>query len=165
MLRLFVGGWVLLWVVVGLAFYPLLGVGSLHALWGALAGALFWVIYRGVGRGVERLCAEATAAGLQPVESLIVSRLLQCPGVMILEQDHLILRPVLGECVTIPWRDITAFREVRWFNGQRLFAKTGFWFNVPGKERLGVAVPVALANDLRGRLKLAASLRPANASH
>ena len=159
-LRILVGGWILLWVILALASYPLLGMKSLHFLWGIWAGPFFWVVYRSVGGGVERLCQEASASGFEAVPSLIVSGLLQRPGIIILEPDILILHGVRGKRITIPWRDITAYREVRWFNGTRYFCKTGFWLTVPGRDRLGVAVPDSSAELLRRHLKQAASPRP-----
>jgi len=45
--------------------------------------------------------------------------------------------------------EAASYREVRFFNGQLLLFKRGFWFTVGGSSRLGVAVPKSYAELLR----------------
>ena len=88
----------------------------------------------------------------EAIPSLIVDGFLQSPGITVLRPDSMLFRPIAGKPVEVRWEEIKSFREVRWFNGTRLFGKTGFWIDVPGRSRLGVALPASSAKVLRQHL-------------
>ena len=152
-LRVLVAATLLLPLVVTLALYLAVGAKAFVALVFCCMGPVFWVAYRVVGRKVEELRETLSAGESEAIASLIVDGLLQSPGITVLDSDALQLRPIAGQPVEVRWEEIKSFREVRWFNGTRLFGKTGFWIDVPGRSRLGVAMPASSATALRQRLQ------------
>jgi hypothetical protein len=152
-LMIFVGAWVLICVLGTLVTYAFVGGKSLHLLWCISVGLLFGVVYGGVGYKVGKLRRQAAGQGLEAIPGLIVSGFLQCPGVIILKEDVLHLQGIGNKATVVTWPEITAYREVRWFNGTLLLTKTGFWFTVAGKDRLGVALADSSAALLRERLQ------------
>jgi len=152
-LRVFVGLMVLASAVLICILYPVVGSKSLFALAFAGIGLVCGIVYGIVGRKVERLGLFISAEGEEGIQSLIVNGLIQSPGISFLKDDEIVLCPLVGERLTIRLADIVSFRQVKWFNGKLLLFKTGFWLSVPGRSRLGVAVPDFYAGLFRDRLR------------
>ena len=152
-LRVLVAAMILLPMVVALALYLAVGAKALLALVFCCMGPVFWVVYRIVGRKVEKLRETVSAGEGEAIPSLIVDGLLQSPGITVVHPDGLRLRSIAGQPVEVRWEEIESFREVRWFNGTRLSTKIGFWIDVPGRSRLGVALPASSAMVLRQHLQ------------
>jgi len=148
-LRVFVGLMVVASVVLVGILYPILGSRALFALVFGGIGLVFGIVYGIVGRKVERVRLFISAEGEEGIQSLIVKGLIQSPGISIIQDDEIVLHPIVGERVTIRVADIASYREVRFFNGQLLLFKRGFRFTVGGSSRLGVAVPKSYAELLR----------------
>ncbi len=83
------------------------------------------------------------------IPGLIVIGKIEAAGILLLCEETLALHPVMGNNLEIKAGEITAVREVTWFNGSKLFGKTGFWLTVPGHKRLACAVPNSYADDFR----------------
>ena len=151
-LGVFVGLMVLASVVLIGILYPILGSKAFFALVFAGVGLVCGIVYGIAGRKVEKLRASIPAEEGEGIQSLIVNGIIQAPGITIIKDDEIVLRPIVGERLTIRRGEIASFREVRFFNGQLLVFKTGFRLTVPGRSRLGVAVGNSYAELLRSRL-------------
>jgi hypothetical protein len=152
-LRVFVGLMGLVSALLICILYPIVGSKSLFALVFVGVGLVCGVVYGIVGRKVERLGLFISAEGEDGIQSLIVNGLIQSPGISFFKDDEIVLCPLVGERLTIRLADIVSFRQVKWFNGKLLLFKTGFWLSVPGRSRLGVAVPDSYVELLRSRLR------------
>lgn len=152
-LTAFVAATVLLPLAAALALYPAIGAKGLLLLSFCLIGLVSWMVYGVVGRKVQRLREAVPADEGEAGASLIVNGMLQSPGVAIMRPEALRLRPIVGQPVEVRWEEIESFREVRWFNGTCLLGKIGFWIDVPGRSRLGVALSATSAALLRQRLQ------------
>ena len=73
-------------------------------------------------------------------------------GVAHLGEGALFVAPIFGEMVTVDLTEAETVRECRWFNGTLLLCKRGFWFEIPGRKRLGVALPKSVADRWREML-------------
>lgn len=76
----------------------------------------------------------------------------QSPGVAVMHEDRLELIPIVGSPISVPLADIVAIKEVRWFNGTRLFFKKGFVMDLATGQRVGVAVAEVYARRWRAKL-------------
>jgi hypothetical protein len=152
-LRVAVAVMILVPAVVALALYPAVGAKAFVALVFCCIGAVIWLMFGIVGRKVDKVRKAVPAGDGEAVASLIVDGMWQSPGITVLRRDSLQFRPIFGQPVEVRWEGITSFREVRRFNGTRFYTKVGFWFEVPGRSRLGVALPVSAATLLRERLQ------------
>jgi hypothetical protein len=132
--------------------YPFIGAKAFFVLVFALLGLLLGAVYAGVGRKVTALRRKAAAEGLEAIPARTVNSALQYPGTIVLDKNALHLHGIVSEPVTLNWSEISAYRDVRWFNGTLLFGKTGFWFTLKGKTRLDVALPDSAAVVLREHL-------------
>ncbi|HCL92092.1 MAG TPA: hypothetical protein DIC50_04830, partial [Verrucomicrobia subdivision 3 bacterium] len=135
-------------VAAGLALPFLLPRLGLRALWmfaAALGGIAFAITYAIVGRQVRRARAEVSRTERDVAECLMFRRPFQSPGVAVMHEDRLELIPIVGSPIIVPLADIVAVKEVRWFNGQRLFFKRGFVMDLANGQRVGVAVAEVFA--------------------
>ena len=152
-LRVFVVVSVLVPLVVAVALCLAIGAKGFFALLFCPIGLALWIVYGMVGRKVQRLREALPPDEGGAVASLIVDGMLQSPGVAVIRPDVLRLQPIVGQPVEVSWEGIESFREVCWFNGTFLLAKVGFWLDVPGRSRLGVALPASSAALLRQPLQ------------
>ena len=76
----------------------------------------------------------------------------QAPGLAVLHEDRLELIPVVGSPITVILADIVAVKEVKWFNGTRLWFKIGYVMDLANGQRVGVAVAEVFARRWRARL-------------
>ena len=152
LLRLVVVAFILFPVILVLAIYPFLDGKALFFLIFSAAGILFGVVYAAVGRRVQNLLNSVSSEEGAPVQCLIVHGALQSPGIALLRGDELCIFPIAGKSVTISLHEIQSYRESCWFNGSLLVFKRGFWFKIPGRKRLGVAVPGSYADLFRKSL-------------
>lgn len=150
--KLFVAIWVCIPVVLTGVFYAFQGTKALYVLIFTAMGPLFWLVFGSVGKKVENLCRSTAPDEGSPIQSLIVSGMIQSPGIALLKNEELVLRPIVGSEVSVRFADMESVNEVRFFNGKLLIGKTGFWLSVPGRKRLGVAVPNSVADLLREQL-------------
>jgi serine/threonine protein kinase len=123
---------------------------------GGLALALTYVV---VGIKVRRLKTSAAAATGETVEALIAGLTFQSPGVAILRADELELVPITGASLPVSRKDIVAVREVTWFNGMRLWTKTGLILELTGGARIGVALPRSIGRRWKAALSAKAVTR------
>jgi hypothetical protein len=154
LLRIFVAALIFIPSALAVAFYPFLGTKALYILAFAFMGLGAWIVYGIVGKRVQALRRSVAPDEGEPVDSLIVNGVIQSPGIALLKEDELLLVPIVGKSVAVPLADITSVRETVWYNGSRLFFKKGFWLNIPGRSRLGVAVSNSSADIFRKRLGL-----------
>ena len=142
-------------VAAGLALPFLLPRLGLRALWmfaAALGGIAFAITYAIVGRQVRRARAEVSRTERDVAECLMFRRPFQSPGVAVMHEARLELIPIVGSPIIVPLADIVAVKEVRWFNGQRLFFKRGFVMDLANGQRVGVAVAEVFARRWRAKL-------------
>jgi len=76
----------------------------------------------------------------------------QAPGLAVMHEDRLELIPVVGSPITVILADIVALKEVKWFNGTRLWLKIGYVMDLANGQRVGVAVAEVFARRWRSRL-------------
>jgi hypothetical protein len=152
MLRLVVGITALVPIALCCVLLPVLGPYALLALTLLCIAPLLGFVYHRVGRRVDRVREEAAPQAGSAIPALIVQGALQSPGVVSLGAEALAIRPIVGSGADVRFDEITAVREVRFFNGTLLMGKVGFWLTVPGRGRLGCAVPDSCAGALRARI-------------
>ena len=142
-------------VAAGLALPFLLPRLGLRALWifaAELGGIAFAITYAIVGRQVRRARAKVPRTERDVAECLMFRRPFQSPGVAVMHEDRLELIPIVGLPIMVPLADIVAVKEVRWFNGTRLFFKKGFVVDLANGQRVGVAVAEVFARRWRAKL-------------
>jgi tRNA A-37 threonylcarbamoyl transferase component Bud32 len=142
-------------IVVALAIPVCLHWWGLRALWlfGIEVPAFgFAIMYGVVGyrvRGKKAALAQPTG---EVAECLMFRRPFQSPGLAVMHDDRLELIPIVGSPITVILADIVAVKEVRWFNGTRLWLKKGFVIELANGQRVGVAVAEVFARRWRARL-------------
>ncbi|HRZ36309.1 MAG TPA: serine/threonine-protein kinase, partial [Candidatus Paceibacterota bacterium] len=139
----------------GLVLPFLLPRFGLRALWVfafELAGIAFAITYAIVGRQVRRVREQVPRTERDVAECLMFRRPFQSPGVAVMHDDRLELKPIVGSPSMVPLADIVAVKEVRWFNGTRLWFKRGFVMDLATGQRVGVAVAEVFARRWRARL-------------
>ena len=142
-------------VVVVLALPLFLHWWGLKALWlFALEVPAFGfaVLYGIVGHRVRSAKAALPRTNGEVAECLMFRRPFESPGLAVLHADRLELIPVVGSPITVILEDIVAVREVRWFNGKRLWLKKGYVLDLANGQRVGVAVAEVFARRWRSRL-------------
>jgi predicted Ser/Thr protein kinase len=116
----------------------------------SFAGIIPVIVYFFVGVRVRRLKAGLPADYLEACEAVFVRDANQRPGLAVLYDDRLELVPIAGSKITIALKDITSFRNLRWFNGTLLWAKEGIALNRVSGERLQLALPKPVAERWSG---------------
>ncbi len=148
--------WLIVPMVVGAVALPLcLHWWGLKALWlltFVLASLGFALMYAVVGHRVRRKQAALPRMGGEVAQCLMFRRPFESPGVAVMHEDRLELIPVIGTPITVILADIVAVKEVKWFNGTRLWFKKGFVMDLANGQRVGVAVAEVFARRWRSRL-------------
>jgi tRNA A-37 threonylcarbamoyl transferase component Bud32 len=142
-------------VAVGLALPLSLHWWGLKAFWLfaiEIPGIGFAIMYAVVGQRVRQKQAALPRTDGEVAQCLMFRRPFESPGVAVLHEDRLELTPVVGSPITIRLEDILAVREVRWFNGTRLWLKRGYVMDLANGQRVGVAVAEVFARRWRARL-------------
>ena len=142
-------------VVAGLAIPLCLHWWGLKALWLfalELPGIGFAITYAVVGHRVRQSKAALPRPTGEVAECLMFRRPFESPGLAVLHKDRLELIPVVGSPITVILNDIVAVKEVRWFNGTRLWLKQGYVMDLANGQRVGVAVAEVFARRWRARL-------------
>jgi tRNA A-37 threonylcarbamoyl transferase component Bud32 len=142
-------------VVVGLALPLLVHWWGLKALWLfaiEVPAIGFAVVYGLVGLRVRKAKAALPRTTGEVAECLMFRRPFESPGLAVLHDDRLELIPVVGSPIIVILEDIVAVKEVRWFNGTRLWLKKGFVLDLANGQRVGVAVAEVFARRWRSRL-------------
>ena len=130
----------LMGIAAAVALYP---YGGVHALWfltAILAGAVFYLIYRAVGRRVESLKNQFKDGRDEWAEGLLVVGKMECPGLVVMRSSELEFVPIIGKRYVLPFSDIVMFKEGRWLPGKFVWGKRAFNFGVPSRKRLAFAV-------------------------
>lgn len=124
--------------------YITTGVMSLNVMWLLLMPVAFYVINLAVGLLVDGLRKKLPPNPLLQTDCMIINNALQTPGIAHLDNDQLILMPLVGKQTSIPLGDIQQIRERRWYNGQGYWGQTIF-FELPALKqwRLGFGVEEA----------------------
>jgi len=151
-LKLLVRTLLLVPVILAAVLYPFMEGYSVNFLFLCLLSPFFFALYSRVGKKVEKLRASLAEEVVEAVPGMIVNGPIQAPGLAAVTEKELVLTPIVGDPIRLPFTDIESSKEVRWFNGSMLWYKKGFWFTVPGRKRLGLAVPAVFADRLRERL-------------
>jgi tRNA A-37 threonylcarbamoyl transferase component Bud32 len=142
-------------IVVALAIPLCMHWWGLKALWLfaiELPAFGFAIVYGVVGYRVRRKKAALARPTGEVAECLMFRRPFQAPGLAVMHEDCLELIPIVGSPITVVLADIVAVREVRWFNGTRLWWKKGFVMELANGQRVGVAVAEVFARRWRARL-------------
>jgi hypothetical protein len=134
------------------ALYSLIGVYTLFFLMTPLLFFLIGIGFRFAGRKVQALKDSISIQGGEVVEGLMVIGRIESLGVVVLKETELILAPIVGKRHTLKVHDIVSVRETTWFNGTRLFWKTGFILDMGDSHRFGFAIPKTIANRWAKRL-------------
>jgi len=132
--------------------YPRDGQEAFYYLAIAGGGIVFWFLLRFVGKRLEGLQSRLETEPGETTQCLMVNGAIQSPGVAHLGEGALFLAPIFGKMVTVDLEEVDTVRECGWFNGTLLICKRGFWFEIPGRKRLGVALPKSVAVRWRKRL-------------
>jgi|GEM_PF-827886 len=110
-----------------------------------LIGPLMWALCFGVARAMNRVRRRADEAFdiVMQSDCLMVSGILQTPGIAQICGDRLVLTPLIGKTVDLALSEVCIKSETRqWFNGSLMMnSAAGIWLSVPGHWRLGFAVP------------------------
>ena len=126
--------------------YVTSGWMSLHMMWLFLMSPVFYVVYLIVGSMVDKLRKNLPPEPILQTDCIIVSDIVQKPGIAQLTGEQLILKPLAGKQISIPIYDIQQIRERRWYNGQGYWGQTIFFeLPVTKKWRLGFGVAEAKA--------------------
>jgi hypothetical protein len=89
----------------------------------------------------------------EQIYSQIVRGVVQSDGVLVLKPDALLLAPLVGKRIEVPYSEIRSVCETgKWFNGRLLLKSTGFWLDLRDGTQLGIAVRQDSADRLRGRI-------------
>ncbi|MCB9868012.1 MAG: hypothetical protein H6816_15405, partial [Phycisphaerales bacterium] len=94
-------------IVLSCVFVPLYGLRGLWALAFLSLPLLFGVVYRMVGRRVDRMQKSVPPADGVTLPALIVRGLHQAPGVVAIRPESLGLYPIAGGCLNVRLVDIT----------------------------------------------------------
>lgn len=135
-----------------------IGIKALYILLFALTALLSGPAYKLVGKKVGAILEPARDAGEIAFAALIVSGIVESPGVVILRDDSIIFHPIVGRRLEVRFSDIAKVGEVSYFNGSLLIGKKGFWFTHSGTGRLACAIPKSYAPDFRLRLSATGKL-------
>ncbi len=125
---------------------------SPYFLFISLAGIFAGAVYGTVGKKVATLREEANTQEGDAAESLIVNGIIQSPGIAIMKSETIELIPIVGKAVTVNISEILEVKETKFFNGKSLIGKSGFWVRMPGKARIGFAIPNPVAQKWRPSL-------------
>ncbi len=139
-----------------LALVPRLGLKALLWLWPIALGLAFATMYGVLGMRIRRsksALPRATGEATREVaDCLMFRRPFGSPGIAVLHEDRLELIPVAGSPIIVILAEIVAVKEVKWFNGTRLWLKKGFVMELANGQRVGVAVAEVFARRWRSRL-------------
>ena len=134
-------------------YFPL-GFGALWIIPGLGLFVLFFIlVYGTIGKKIAALSQSLTKHSGKIAQGLIVNGVIQSPGIVIMREKEIDLVPIAGERLVVPLDSVAAVREVKWFNGSRLWGKTGFWLDVPDQSRLGFAIGATIATQWSKRLR------------
>lgn len=118
------------------------------ALWTALACPLLLLcaallVYGPVRHRIRRLLNHCDERAVLRSPCLVLTGLIEQPGVAQVVADRLILVPLLGRPIEVPLKDIESVITSHWFNGALFQALTGFMVDCPesGRKPFGFAVP------------------------
>jgi serine/threonine protein kinase len=134
------------------ALFAFLGTKALFIAFLLLPGLGFAAVYGFVGSRIRQLKAALPPCDAEVAEALIFRRPVQSPGLALLHADRLELIRIVGEPITIPFKDVASLSEVTWFNGTRLWWKRGFVLDLRNGQRVGVAVPEPFGRRWRALL-------------
>jgi len=124
------------------ALYPFVGPHALWFLTAVFTGLVLYAAYGAAGRSVEAKLVEARCEPGECAHALIVIGKLQSPGIAILHERKLELRPIVGSPVTVDLTEKFKVREGQWLPGKYLWGKRAFLFIEGSSEkRLAFAVP------------------------
>lgn len=115
----------------------------------AIAFAVFYAV---LGRRVKLKKAALPRPASEVADCLMFRRPFESPGLAVLYEDRLELIPIVGSPITVILADIVAVKEVRRFNGTRLWLKKGFVMDLANGQRVGVAVAEVFARRWRAVL-------------
>jgi hypothetical protein len=143
--QVWMAGIIILSIVLSTGLLPILGLESLYFLLLALAAPLQNVIYGFVERKVQKVRAELSGHRGEMCECVVVDGKIQAPGVAVLNDAELILRPIVGEGRTVPLQSIRSIRETWNMFGKGFVWKTVIILDVDGIPRLAFAIPAPVA--------------------
>lgn len=155
------GIWLWAFFVCGLALTGVLYPSQGHAalLVGLLpflgSGVFIGLLYRYVGKKVEALRRSLADERGDMTEALAQIGGSQSPAIAIVRDEELILVPLVGERLAIPFADIKSVREGRNMYGKGFLWKRAFLIEAPQSERIGFAVAPSVADRWRRRLQQA----------
>lgn len=156
-LRIFLWALLIGGLLTSLVLYPFRG--GVAVLLGQLpflgTGAMIGLIYGIVGKKVRALSRSLSGEPGEQVEALVHVGNIQSPAIAILRSDEIVLVPIVGKRLAVPLRDMQSLREGRSLHGKGFVYKRVFLFQTPDHRRIGFALPPAVANRWRGRLRQA----------
>ncbi len=116
------------------------------------SAAIVGLIYGYVGKRVRAL-QESLAGELgERSEALAQIGKLQSPAIAILTDNELVLVPLVGERLTVPFAEMRSVREGRHLYGKSFVWKRAFLIEAPQNARIGFAVAPSVAGRWRHRL-------------
>lgn len=139
-------------LILALALYLCQGTYSITLILVAGMGFLFLAIFGFVGWKVAALRKKIAHEPGEKSDCLMVNGTIQSPGIAVLRDKELLLIPIVGKAVTLPFSDILSIQKSSCFNGKLLIFKKGLWLEVPDKKRMGFAVPTRLAERWTDRI-------------
>ena len=71
-----------------------------------------------------------------------------------MKEAELVLVPLVGKRLTVPFDDIESVRESRSLHGKGFLWKRAFHIKAPQRKHIGFAVPPSVADRWRDRLRL-----------
>jgi hypothetical protein len=141
-------------VVASVVVFPFERPLALMLLCIALAiGALIGSIYGYVGKKVRALKQSLAEEEGEMAEVVAQIGNTQSPAVAIMKKQELVLVPLVGDRLTVPFADIQSVQEGGTLYGKGFLWKCVFKIKTPQKRHIGFAVPPSVADRWRRPLR------------
>ena len=111
-------------------------------------------MYHFVGKNVRSLHIKTSAqfpTG-ECVESMMSFKGIECPGIAVLDEQNLLLVPMMGKPLKIKLAEIGNLRLSAGLPGKGLIKKQGFVLDTPGQKKVAFAVPRGIGRRWLPRL-------------
>ncbi len=141
-------------VICTLFLYSSMGPNAIAAgfLTFILIGTIIGCIYGYVGKKVLKLKKSLDYPDGEIGEGLMQIGNIQSPGFIIMNENELVLVPLVGNRLFIPFSDIQSVRETWNMYGKGFLWKRTFLISAPQNRRIAFALGPSLANRWRIRL-------------
>ena len=149
-------GWVSVYILIliGIILTVVYSTGpvNIEMLWLLAMSPAFYLMHWIVSWLVDRRAGKLPDKPHLRTDCMIIHGVLQSPGIAHLGNGELILLPLVGKAVSIPFVDLEQRRERRWYNGQGYWGGSIFFELPADKQGRRLGFGVACANMWREAL-------------